>query len=82
MDRFNLYTVKKLKRGDAVHLEKWQNKKDGTTRITTTENVLIDAVYPDAIVFKNRTRYTKEAKFEEYGKTWFIGPVCNSYDNI
>lgn len=74
--------VKNLQKEDAVFLHRWTNKRDGTRRPTTDKNVLVTNIQASYIQFHGAsTRPGKEPfdKFDDYGKTWSVEPVKNSY---
>ena len=79
---FDIDTVKKLQKGDGVHLTRWQNKIDGTKRITTDENCLVVGhTNFGELVTKSLRHKDKWSEYKTYGKTWHVEPIKNSYDN-
>lgn len=72
--------IENLCRGDCVRLKKWINKKDGNRSVTSNENVIVAGHNKEWFSFRNLTTYYKDAKISEYGITWSLEPVINSYE--
>lgn len=71
------FVINNIEIGDCVHIRRWK-MMHGKKSITTSENVLITHRGKNEFVVRTFNRHI-EYKLEDYGVTWCMSSIVNSY---